>query len=108
MPERTYNRKNEIETTKATAHLPGLDIEIIHSQSPHSDWEQISINLRAMPSFEALGRSFEMADPFSLWLQAARLMWMPWLMAAGTMMLPDGRVRTRPGAIGTRDNDTGS
>jgi hypothetical protein len=85
MPERTYsreNRENEVDTTKATAHLPGLDIEIIHSQSPNSDWEQISINLRAMPSFEAAGRFFEAADPFALWMQAARLMWMPWLLTA--------------------------
>ncbi len=96
MPEQTYNWENEVDTTRATAHLPGLDIEIIHSQSPNSDWEQLSINLRATPSFETLGRSFEMADPFRLWLQAAQLMWAPWLLAAQTMMLPNGRTRTLP------------
>jgi hypothetical protein len=85
---------SEIDTTKATAHLPGLDIDIIHRQSPNGDWEQMSINLRATPSFEALGRAFEATDPFTLWVQAARLMWMPWLLAAQTMMLPDGRPRT--------------
>ena len=102
MPERTYNRENEIDTTKATAHLPGLDIEIIHSQSPNSDWEQISINLRAMPSFEAAGRLFEAADPFALWMQAARLMWMPWLLTAQAMMVPDGRPQTLPGVARTQ------
>jgi hypothetical protein len=91
MPERTYSREHEIDTTKATAHLPGLDIDIIHRQSPNGDWEQISINLRAMPSFEALGRSFEAADPFTLWMQATRLMWMPWLLVAQSMMLPSSR-----------------
>jgi hypothetical protein len=53
----------------------------------------MSINLRATPSFEALGRSFEAIDPFTLWVQAARLMWIPWLLATHTMMLPDGRPR---------------
>ncbi len=98
MSEGTYNRDNEIDTTKATAHLPGLDIDIIHRQSPDGDWEQISINLRATPSFEAVGRAFEVADPFALWVQAAQWMWMPWLLAAQTMMLPQDRPRTLPTA----------
>jgi len=93
MPDRTYNRESEIEATKASAHLPGLDIDIIHRQSPNGDWEQVSINLRATPSFETLGRFFEVADPFTLWVQAARLMWMPWLLTAQMMMLPAGRPR---------------
>jgi len=38
-----------------------------------------------------------MADPFTLWLQAAQLMWAPWLLAAQTMMLPNSRARTLPG-----------
>ena len=99
MPEQTYSQQSEIDVTKASAHLPGLDIDIIHRQSPNGDWEQVSINLHATPSFEALGRSFEIADPFTLWAQAARLIWMPWLLAAQTMMLPDGRPRTLPGVV---------
>ena len=94
MPEGTFGRENEVEATKASAHLPGLDIDIIHRQSTTGDWEQVSINLRATPSFEAFGRSFEAADPFTLWAQAARLMWMPWLLAAQTLMLPGGYPRT--------------
>jgi len=97
MPEGTYDQKSEIEATKASAHLPGLDIDIIHRQSSNGDWEQVSINLRATPSFEARGRSFEVAHPFTLWAQAARLMWMPWLLAAQAMTLPDGRPRALPG-----------
>jgi len=97
MPERTSSGDHDVDTTRATAHLPGLDIDITHHQSPNGDWEQISINLRATPSFGTLGRSFEMADPFTLWLQAAQLMWAPWLLAAQTMMLPNGRTRTLPG-----------
>ena len=30
----------------ATAHLPGLDIEVVHRRSPGGDREEISINLR--------------------------------------------------------------
>ncbi len=99
MPERTYSRESEIDATRASARLPGLDIDIIHLQSPNGDWEQMSINLRATPSFEALGRLFEAADPFALWVQATRLMWMPWLLTAQTMLLPAGRPRTLPSAV---------
>jgi hypothetical protein len=97
MGDGTYDRDSEIDTTKASARLPGLNIDIIHQQSANGDWEQISINLRAMPSFEAAGRLFETADPFTLWVQVAQLMWMPWLATAQAMMLPMGRNRTLPG-----------
>ena len=99
MPERTYSQESEIDPTRASARLPGLDIDIIHRQSPNGDWEQISINLRAIPSFEALGSLFEAANPFTYWVRATRLMWMPWLVAAQTIMLPADRARTLPSAI---------
>ncbi|MFB9266004.1 hypothetical protein ACFFWD_23090 [Bradyrhizobium erythrophlei] len=98
MPERTHSRESEIDVTKASARLPGLDIDITHQQSPGGEWEQVSINVRATPSFEALGRSFEAVDPFLLWVQAVRLMWMPWLLTAQTMMLPGGWPRRLPNA----------
>ena len=94
MPERTYSRESEIDATRASARLPGLDIDIIHRQSPNGDWEQMSINLRATPSFEALGSLFEAANPFTFWVQAARFMWTPWLLMAQTMMLA-GREHSR-------------
>ena len=47
------DQHNSDDETKATARLPGLEIEIVHRQSPGGDGEQISINLRAVPSFEA-------------------------------------------------------
>jgi hypothetical protein len=46
-------------TTSATARLPGLEIEIVRRKSPASDAEQISINMKAVPSFEAFGRFLE-------------------------------------------------
>jgi hypothetical protein len=90
MADGTYNRESRIEATKASAHLPGLDIEIIHRQSPNEEWEQVSINVHATPSFKTLGRYFQVADPFTLWLQAASLMWMPWMLTAQAMMLSNG------------------
>lgn len=43
----------------ATARLPGLEIEIVRRRAPGGDAEQISINLQAVPSFEAFGRFAE-------------------------------------------------
>ncbi len=65
--------------TKATAHLPGLDIEIVHRRSPDGGSEQLSINLQAVPSFEAFGRFLETANPFALWADTAWLNWFSWL-----------------------------
>jgi hypothetical protein len=74
--------------TRATARLPGLEIEIVHRRSPAGDAEQISINLQAVPSFEAFGRFLETANPFAFWAQAAQMAWLPWVEAARTLMLP--------------------
>jgi hypothetical protein len=77
------------DTTRATARLPGLDIEILHRRSPGA--EQISVHLQATPSFDAFGRFFENANPFAFWAEAARLMWLPflpWLGATRALMPP--------------------
>ena len=60
----------------ATAHLPGLDIEVVHRRSPGGDREEISINLQAAPSFEAFGRFLEAANPFVFWAEATGLTWL--------------------------------
>jgi hypothetical protein len=78
----------EDNTTRATARLPGLNIEIIHRRSLNGEAEQISINLQAMPSFEAFGRFLETANPFALWAQAVQLAWLPWLNVARSVSLP--------------------
>jgi len=65
--------------TRASARLPGLDIEIMHRRAVDHHAEQISINLKAVPSFEAFGRALEAANPFAFWAQAAQLAWLPWL-----------------------------
>ena len=99
MPERTYSRGREIDATRASIRLPGLDVDIIHRQSPNGDWEQMSIDLRATPSFDALGSLFEAANPFAFWVHATRFVWTPWLLTAQTMMLPAGQPRTLPSAV---------
>ncbi len=73
--------KSEAEVTKAVARLPGLDIEVRHFQSPDGLAEEISINLRATPSFEVFGRSVEALNPFAFWAAAMHLAWLPWTQA---------------------------
>lgn len=75
------NAPGEPDATRAIARLPGLEIEIVHRR-PTDNVEQISINLQATPSFEALGRFVGAANPFVFWLQAVQLAWQPWLDAA--------------------------
>ena len=82
------DQQNEGHITRATAQLPGLQIEIAHRQSPTGDAEQISISLQAVPSFEAFGRFLEAANPFAFWVQAAQMTWLPWLEASRALMLP--------------------
>ena len=79
------DQKVEDNTTRTTARLPGLDIEIIHRRSLNDEAEQISINLQAMPSFEAFDRFLETAGPFALWAQAVQLAWLPWLNVARSL-----------------------
>jgi hypothetical protein len=48
------DQDNSDDETRVTARLPGLEIEIVHRQSPGGSGELISINLRAVPSFEGI------------------------------------------------------
>ena len=76
--------------TRARAQLPGLEIEIVHRLSPNRDVELLSINLQAVPSFEAFGRWVEAMNPFVVWMQTAQLLWSPWLglANAGAWRIP--------------------
>lgn len=77
------------DTTRATAQLPNVDIEIVHRRAPDSDSEQIFISMQATPSFDAFGRFLRGgANPFSLWAESARLAWLFWADAARLAMLP--------------------
>jgi hypothetical protein len=72
----------QIDDDTTTARLPGLEVEIVHRRSPAADAEQISINLQAVPSFEAFGQFLQTANPFAFWAQAAQMAWFPWLGVA--------------------------
>jgi hypothetical protein len=94
-------QQSEVGATRATARLPGLNIEVVHRRSPDGDSEQISINLQAVPSFEAFGRFLEAANPFMFWAQAGRLAWLPWLSwfeAVRAAMLPFSSAPSLPKA----------
>ena len=90
---------SDVDITKASARLPGLDVDIVHRRSPQGDAEQITITLQAMPSFEAFGSWLEAANPFVFWARAAQLAWLPWLEAA--------RIASEPVRLGgPRKRDT--
>jgi hypothetical protein len=83
---------SEVGVTTATAHLPGLTIEIVHHRPPSGDKEEISINLQAVPSFQAFGGFLEAANPFLFWAEATRLTWFSWFEAARAVMPPSNTV----------------
>ena len=91
------------DTTRAALRLPGVEIDVVHRVAAAGDAEQISIHLRAMPSFEAFGRTLEAANPFAFWTQVTQLAWMPWLEAARTLALPWKLAPSLPRPMG---NDT--
>ena len=95
-----------MDETRAVAHLPNLDIEILHRQLPDERAEQLLISLRAQPSFEAFARwpqapglasGWLALNPFLAWQQAALALWAPWLAAASRALPGAPRDAPRPG-----------
>jgi hypothetical protein len=60
----------------------------MHRRVVEGDGEQISINLRAVPSFEAFACALEVANPLAFWAQGAQLAWLSWVEATRVLMLP--------------------
>jgi hypothetical protein len=71
MSESESRPEQGTDAVTAKAQLPGLEIEIVHRRAPEVDAELMSINVRAVPSFEQFGRYVEAANPFAVWTQAA-------------------------------------
>ncbi|MBP0633222.1 hypothetical protein [Cupriavidus sp. AcVe19-1a] len=73
--------------TRITAHLPTIDIELMHRELPEQNAELITVQIRATPSFEAMERwlaqsaTFALGQPFALqlWTDMLRGAWVPWL-----------------------------
>jgi hypothetical protein len=88
---------------RQTSSCRDLTLEIEHQRSPAGKFEQVSINIQAVPSFEAFGRFLEQANPFAFWMQATQLAWAPWLQATRAMTVPwGGSARfpsTRPDSV---------
>jgi len=76
------------DTTRMTANLPGLTIEVMHRRLPDAEAEQISINMQAMPSFAAFGRYLDGINPFAFWAQLAQTAWLPWLGLWASALTP--------------------
>lgn len=79
---------SEPDETRATAQLPGVDIEIRHRRSPDGAAEQMMITLQATPSFDAVGQwlqlGLRMSNPLLFWAEATRQLYETWARA----MLP--------------------
>ena len=91
-----------MQTTKATAHLPGLDMEIIHERASDGQSERIAIHLQSVPSFEAFSRVLEPINPFAFWAEALRLAWLPWLDVHSAMLPWYGIPAAGPMRSGTK------
>src|SRR5262245_34298536 len=75
----------------ATAHLPGLDVEVVHRRSPAGDRDEILISLQAVHSLGTFASVLYAANPFVCWAWATRL---TWLEAARALMLPSNAAST--------------
>jgi hypothetical protein len=71
--------KSDYDETKAVAHLPNLDVEILHCRPWHGEEELLSITLRAVPSFETFFHFVQATNPMLLWMRALETAWSPWL-----------------------------
>jgi hypothetical protein len=81
-----------MDETKLTARLPNLEVEIIRREDPAQNAELLTLNFRAVPSFDAFGRyllgsksestPLTEAGPFGLWLKLWQQAWAPWLEIA--------------------------
>lgn len=78
--------QGDFEETRAVAHLPNLQIEIIQSRSRAGDAERLSISMLAVPSFGAFQSYMETANPFLFWMRFAQTAWAPWLSGLPAML----------------------
>ena len=82
---------SEYDETRATARLPNLDIEILHRRPWEGNEEQLVVMLRAVPSFEAVGRWLEVSNPLLVWTRMMQAAWSPWVHGLTTALSPSFR-----------------
>jgi hypothetical protein len=76
---------------RATARLPGMDVEVVHRRSPAGARGDILISWQAMPLGGAFDSFMYAANPFVYWVEAIRL---TWLEAARALMPPSNAAPT--------------
>jgi hypothetical protein len=74
--------------TRVVAHLPGLDIEMVHRAPAGDAGEAVGVMLRAVPSFDAFAANPLLANPFAalplaanpflIWAQLVQATWSAW------------------------------
>jgi len=83
-----------MDEVKATARLPGLDIELKRRVDEQEGVEYVSVTLRAVPSLDAFTLALQpMALPLALWqgwFDMAHAFWQPFLPAQEPKRLPKG------------------
>lgn len=76
MPE--IRDRDEWDETRATARLPGLDLDIRHRRAWEGEAEQLQVTLTAASGFETAARMLEAGNPMLLWLRMLQAAWAPW------------------------------
>ena len=88
-----------MDETRAVARLPHLDIEIRHRRLPEEQAEQLTVSLKATPSFEAFAEFLARQapwpwlalQPWRLFAQMAQASWQPWLAASSALLAAPSR-----------------
>lgn len=87
-----------MDETKATARLPGLDIELKRRVDAQEGAEYVSVTLRATPSLDAFAGALQpMALPLALWqswFAMAQAFWQPFLPAGSERSSPPKLTRS--------------
>jgi hypothetical protein len=98
---------SKYDETRATARLPNLDIEILHRRLWEGNEEHLMVTLRAVPSFEALGRLLEASHPLLVWTRMMQAAWSPWVhgltKALSQTLRPPSLPGFDPGSHGRAD-----
>src|SRR3954462_2608341 len=88
---------SEYDEIRATVRLPNLDIGILHRRPWEGNEEQLVVMLRAVPSFEAVGRWLEASNPLLVWSRMMEAAWSPWVHGLTTALSPSFRPWFRSG-----------
>ena len=92
---------SESDETRATARLPNLDVEILHRRPWEGNEEHLVVTLRAVPSFEAVGRCrwLEVSNPLLVWTRMMEAAWSPWVRGLTMTFSPSVRPPSLPGFV---------